>query len=261
MDLPDQLLPDGFLALPTELRERIAREGHSIGEAVIGHAVQIIIGPPWSLRNTGEVNHASGVQVEIDGSRYLATAAHVVRAGVSRTVEAPRAIFQVGNAVIPVADRVVFIDDSLDVAFVLLKSSEFQDIPSRCWVPQTWPPGRVSGNDYVAFAGFPRRYREIEPDGRVVLNGVGGVLRVESASDRRLTSVHERGDLILAKGPEIPPQGADLGGMSGGPVFRFSNSSLELVALIKEDSQLFDAYFFAPLSDVELNPAARVAVQ
>ena len=86
-------------------------------------------------------------------------------------------------------------------------------------------------------------------------------MRVDSASDRRLTSVLSRPDLVLTKGPEIPPQGAELGGMSGGPVFRITGTDdIELVAVIKEDSQLFDAYFFAPFVDVVLDPKQRIAI-
>lgn len=48
--------------------------------------------------------------------------------------------------------------------------------------------------------------------------------------------------------------------MSGGPVFRMNESSIELVALIIEDSQVFDAYFFAPLSGVSFEPSDRITI-
>ena len=260
MDIPEQILPEGFLALPVELQQRIIADGIQIGEKVVSHATQVLIGPPWRLRTEGHINHASGVQIEIEGARYLATAAHVVRAGASRLRNEQHVRFQVGNAIVPLLDRVVYLDDALDLAFVLIEEIECRAIAAACWIPDSWPPSPVVDDEYVAFAGYPRRYVEYDGRGGPILNAIGGILRVDSASDRRLTSVLARSDLILQKGPEIPPQGSELGGMSGGPVFRVKDSSIELVAVIKEDSQEFDAYFFAPLAGVAVERSDRVAV-
>lgn len=260
MDIPEQILPEGFRALPADLQQRIIRDGHQIDEMVVSHAARVLIGPPWRYRTDGHINHASGVQIEVAGARYLATAAHVIRAGAERLRNEQHVLFQVGNAIVPLLERVVYLDDALDLAFVRIEDKETNCIASACWRPSSWPPSPVVDGEYVAFAGYPRRYVEYDEGGGLILNAIGGILRVDSASDRRLTSVLARSDLILLKGPEIPPQGSELGGMSGGPLFRVKDSSIELVAIFIEDSQDFDAYFFAPLAGVSFEPSDRIAV-
>src|SRR5689334_8424271 len=105
MILPDQVLPSEFLALPQDLRERIIREGKEFGARVVSHAVQVLIGPPVFLGSSARVNHASGVQILVEATRYLVTAAHVVRKIKERTTDGEPIITQIGNAIVPVLDR------------------------------------------------------------------------------------------------------------------------------------------------------------
>jgi hypothetical protein len=260
MDLPDQKLPAGFLALPESVRRVIVEDGARIGELVAGHTVQILIGPPASAQGGAKVNHASGVHVLIDANHYLATAAHVIRKVADRVSHGERVISQIGNAIVPVLDRIVWWDEALDLAVVALEPKEVRAIPAKPWAPVSWPPAPPVEGEYVAFAGFPARYRVDGGPGQIDLNLVGGILRIESASDRRMTSVIYRDDLVLTKGPEIPPKYSELGGMSGGPVFRIENKVIELVAIIKEDSKEYDALFFAPLSGVTLGHPVRTKI-
>lgn len=254
------VLPPEFIALPEHVRDRIIREGQQIGDRVVSHAVSVLIGPPARKQAGAKVSHASGVQILVGATRYFATAAHVLREVAARTEAGEELITQIGNAAVPVLERVVFFDEVIDLAFVVLTKEESNAIPSLCWIPEVWPPTGLSEGEYVAFAGFPRRYRENSGPGLIVLNAIGGILRVESVSDRRLTSVLNRDDLVLTKGHEIPPQGSEIGGLSGGPVFRIIKGNIELAAVFKEDSAVYDAYFFAPMTSVILNPDARVTL-
>lgn len=58
---------------------------------------------------------------------------------------------------------------------------------------------------YLAYDLATMSQNDVNGRGGLILSASGGILRVDSVSDRRLTSVLERSDLILAKGPEIPP--------------------------------------------------------
>jgi hypothetical protein len=254
------VIPPEFLALPAHVRERIVLEAQQIGDRVVSHAVPILIGPTVSKQSGSKVSHASGVQVLVEATRYLATAAHVIREVSDRTQAGEDFITQVGNAAVPVLDRVAFFDEVIDLAFMVLTKEESDAISSICWIPEAWPPTSPAEGEFVAFAGFPRRYREDNGPGLILLGAIGGILRVESVSDRRLTSVLNRDDLVLTKGHEIAPRGSEIGGLSGGPVFRIVNGKIELAAVFKEDSVLYDAYFFAPMASVTLDPDVRVKV-
>jgi hypothetical protein len=104
--------------------------------------------------------------------------------------------------------------------------------------------------DYVGFIGFPKHYRRNLGPGHVELNPVGGLMPVTSATSENFKCVLPRDTLVAVVGPEVPPPGTDLGGMSGGPVFRVRPPPFELVGIITEFGDNFDMFWMGALARV-----------
>jgi hypothetical protein len=157
--------------------------------------------------------------------------------------------FQVGNLrLLEVEKRLNWYNPNSDVAFLSLNPHEQSLIPAVTWVASSWPPPFPNQGDYVGFIGYAADYRRNLGPGRVELNPVGGLMPVTSASPGGLKCVLPRETLIAIMGSEVPPAGTDLGGMSGGPVFRVRPGPLELVGVITEFGENFDVFWMASLA-------------
>ncbi|SRR6266498_1494413 len=116
----------------------------------------------------------------------------------------------------------------------------------------TWPPKPPAEGDVVMYGGYPAMYREERP-GNVHFMFASFAGKVASASDRNVGMVLEIERSESISPSRIPPN-ADLGGWSGGPVFRVVDSNgierLELAAIIYEYSALSEIAFAHPLSSL-----------
>jgi len=134
-----------------------------------------------------------------------------------------------------------------------LNVSDQERIPASTWIPPSWPPRVPVIGEYVAFAGFPDEYRINERAGVIDLAVIGGIMRVESSTGRRFGCVMERERLIKTRGPGVPPPGARLWGMSGGPVFRLEGETMELTGIITDFGPNFEIFLMTPLGVAALN--------
>jgi len=101
-------------------------------------------------------------------------------------------------------------------------------------------------DEFVAFAGLPVDYR-INEGVEITFAIVGGILRVIGASGSSFKCHMSRDTIIKTRGPHVPPPGTKLGGMSGGPVFRLVDGSLELCGVITDFGTTFEVFMMAPL--------------
>lgn len=116
----------------------------------------------------------------------------------------------------------------------------------------TWPPTAPTEGDVVIYGGYPAMYRQERP-GNVDFMFATFAGKVASASDRNVGMVLEIERSESISSSRIPPN-ADLGGWSGGPVFRVIDSNgiehIELAAIIYEYSALSEIAFAHPLSSL-----------
>lgn len=241
-----------FAQLPDDLRRRIRADGDAIGQRVIDHLVQVLIGIPGGRAPAGEANHASGVVVLVGARPVFFTAQHVLAHYRKRRQTDAEVVFQIGNVSFDPEPRIQYESAENDIVALALNVSDQSRVPGLTWIPESWPPAAPTPGDFVAFAGFPVEYRVDGEPGTVDLATVGGLMRVSSNIGRSFRCVMERARLIKTRGPHVPPPGSRLWGMSGGPVFRMVNGSPELTGIITDFGPSFEIFMMAPLAIAEL---------
>jgi hypothetical protein len=241
-----------FARLPKDVQDRIRADGDAIGQRVIDHLVQVLIGQPGGRAKAEEANHASGVVVLVGARPMFFTAQHVLAKYRERHALDPSIVFQIGNVSFDPQPRLVFESVQDDLVALALNVSDQSRVPGLTWIPESWPPITPTPGEFVAFAGFPVEYRLNEGAGLVDLAAVGGLMKVASTTGGSFRCVMERDRLIKTRGPHVPPRGSRLWGMSGGPVFRIVNGKPELTGIITDFGPTFEIFIMTPLALAEI---------
>lgn len=234
------------------LQTRIKSEADGVGEQTAAHTIQVLIGPPAkavsSIEETEKCVHtASAVSLYWNGRTYLVTAAHVLEWYFKKKKEIPSLIFQASNAVLDPAQQLVHYDELTDIALLEITEVQKKSVASLVYLPREWPPKLIAG-DYVSFGGFPKELRVISGPGAIELSFLGALLEVETVSSSRVVCVIPRERVVLTRGDAIPSPDAEVGGMSGGPVFKANfGQPITLVGVITDYGPMLDVYYFAPI--------------
>lgn len=117
-----------------------------------------------------------------------------------------------------------------------------------------WPPSSPSEGAPVMFGGYPALYRQSHSNGNVEFKFAWFAANVQSTSDRNVGMVLQI-DRSISVSPIRIPSHADLGGWSGGPVFRVVESGLierlELSAIIYQYSESTEIALAHPLTSLQ----------
>jgi hypothetical protein len=120
---------------------------------------------------------------------------------------------------------------------------------------QPGPPQPPKEGSPVLYGGYPGGQRESQADGNVEFGFFWVANKVASASETKIGMVVNLQESISV-GRRRLEQGVDLGGWSGGPLFRLVDRDrlerIELSAIIYEYSATLGIAFAHPLTD--LNP-------
>lgn len=235
-----------FKAFPPAFQQFILTNGNAIGERVSNHVVEIIIGLPGGKTPASEAHHASGVMVFTGRTLCLCTAQHVMKEYRELRQKDGRVVFQAGTVSFDPEPRLLFESVSDDLIVLGMNGSDQKRIPALTWSCPVWPPADPALDEYVAFAGLPTEYR-INAGTELQFAIVGGILQVISASGNNFKCHMARDTVIKSRGTHVPPPGANLGGMSGGPVFRLVNYVPDLCGIITDFGESLEIYYMAPL--------------
>jgi len=157
---------------------------------------------------------------------------------------------QIGELPLDPDAQLVSESKSLDVAVIEIQAHQLLSGRSgvglhrdKFFGPRTWPPDSITEEDVISFAGFPGVWREQVGINRfemfMLSHGASGVEAVSETKFITRLELDRSESLLSVK--EV----TDLGGMSGGPVFRWRRGSLEpqLVGIIYEYQQAYDLLF------------------
>jgi hypothetical protein len=216
--------------------------------------------PLWFRDLAGALHHASITFVDTGTTVLGVTARHVADEIVVYCDEAaPGRACLVGNAEMSPSSFLAR-HPSLDLATFRL-SHEF--VASTGHSPLTaprWPPQAAAEGELMLFGGYPARSSAEEP-GAFSAAHVWFAGHAESGSDRNASMRLRIADSIPA-GLDVAPPSADLGGWSGGAVFRVLEQEaiarLELAGIVYEYSSGADLVLAHPLTSIAADGSFEV---
>jgi hypothetical protein len=230
-----------FKALSDEQRATYRGVSKELVELVQRYAIPLCFAPPLSIG--GKVNGATGCILRLDSGAYIVTANHVLTEYDKRSKSEPLN-WQFGN--LPPFDpipRVAWRDADRDVVFLRISKKEVlaacNDTSLVFEALGGWPPPVPTSGQVVLISGFPRTLREV--DSRVISAGpYSAMFRVTTSAFGYFTCQIVQDDLISFDGGALPPEDADVGGLSGGPVALMTSLAYPLVGIVTEHLQAFN---------------------
>ena len=211
-----------FNSLPESVKKTILEGG--LGPEILHDGLRFAIPIWWVFRDkTGSfgLRNGSAFLIELGQGVLAITAAHVFREYCENRRTAQAIVCQIGNALFDPASRLIECNDDLDIATFRMSAEMVGQIdkPIVPADPPNWAPLNPAEKEFAFFAGFPAQSRGMTPTGRmfaaVPYFAMPPITRV---TDRQITCRFERDKMIDFSGSGLPPQGYDIGGVSGGPM-------------------------------------------
>jgi hypothetical protein len=179
------------------------------------------------------------------------TAGHVADECLQAYQANPNRQCQVGGAAFDPVSRLIARDKELDLATFRL-SEPFVASALVSWASTvSWPPRAIRAGEIVLYGGFAAR-RRLEEEGSIDFYFANFIGRLQSASSERYGLVLNIGESQSTGAARIPEH-ADLGGWSGGPVYRIEENPLtylELAGIIYEYSSEYEIAMAHPLTRI-----------
>lgn len=204
-----------------------------------------------------EINNGTITLINLGNGPIGITCHHVIQEYRNRRNLDPTVIFQVGNAEIDPLTQLIDEDARIDLATIRLRDDHVELIASggrigSCiFQPKSWPPPPPKEGDYIAFGGFPGRLRTvISFDELEFPSWSSGASRVSSVSDLQFLSAFEREYWVSSFGEKRHMDLRALGGLSGGPALINRGLYWDLVGIVSQYHENYDAIFFASARSV-----------
>ena len=204
------------------------------------HIVSIIAPVMWSASPEKEDellgSYGTAFLVQTKARQIAITADHVYRRFLDHRDEYA-AKSRINNLEFDLKDRLIDRNERLDIATFDITSLEAEKVGTK--VSYKWPPIEPAVGMNVMFAGLPVGGKELIEKNRVIFEKTPFLTTVTSVDEWSLTCQIELAEMRAIKGKQKIPEGFNVGGMSGGPVF----------ALVNLDSGLSDFAFVGVVSD------------
>ena len=115
---------------------------------------------------------------------------------------------------------------TVDIATYRLRPAEVGRLGATVRHEPNWPPARPRAERGVFYAGYPAAGRKLVGERTIEWGMYGANGIATSVNDESIVCRMERDHLVDALGLPVPEGGFDAGGLSGAPLFAFSESSL-----------------------------------
>jgi hypothetical protein len=206
---------------------------HQIQNRIWSHAVTIRISEIVGDRED-DWNTATGTLVFIQDRFLVFTAWHVVKKFVEIRDRGGTPALIIGNHP-SLEPRYIFRDESADIAILEVEPHALKAVGAIPYEPiHRWPPPRVVEGDAVMLCGFPALFRN---DGAVIEHGDFSFFgAVESASERQFIVQVDPASVMDEGRAPFPDANADLGGISGSPVFVIYPDHMEFVGVFSQSA-------------------------
>jgi hypothetical protein len=212
---------DVFNAMSDDRRKQVLSSG--FGMDLLRSGLEFAI-PLWWVfqdqRNALALRNGSAFLVNRGDGIFAVTAAHVLAEYISAKANADKIVCQLGNVEIDPEARLISRNDNLDIATFRLTEPEAAQIGKAIVIsePSIWEPLAPAAGNFAFFAGFPAQTRGITSSGNFITAPYFAMPPISSVTEHQITCRFERKKLIDLSGHGLPPQGYDIGGVSGGPL-------------------------------------------
>jgi hypothetical protein len=191
--------------------------------------------PVWWWRNSiplGDSILHNGTLTAVDtGAKTICvTAGHVYEQYVSDIEEYADVECQIGNVRVRLEEWLIAHDPSVDLATFEMSSILVAGSGVRAQAARTWPPSNLREKDIVVLGGYPGSFRTERP-GAVDSSFVSFFAPVAQASEEHSAFQLNLRDSYWPDGSGGIPERSELGGMSGGPIFRYHSEPIEFLEL------------------------------
>ena len=247
-----------LVKLPMVEQERYLTASRHMTLFARDHSIPIAFAPPlktfvgrigtFTLPLTlGKIDGATGCMLQLQSGVFLVTAEHVLEEYERRLSQGEVLNWQVGR--LPPFDplpRVAwrgnckYKSSGKDVVFLRMSDREAREAcagrTNILSASAGWPPPAPQVGQAVLFAGYPNELREID-SGILKPGSFSALLRVTtSTGDGSFKCRFEYAELFSFDNQPLPLEQihANLGGMSGGPVFSVGNISYPFAGVISQ---------------------------
>lgn len=218
-DMPERISGRWLNELSVEQRAEVLRG--PCGQRMHGWAASYVTFVRWTTETASGIRVNNGSIFFLDlGSRLLAvTAAHVYHGYISAKYNTRHILCHIENIEFDPEQRLRGQRDGIDIVSFDFTYRELKQIGKQALVVDlaSWPPPHPFSGQGAFLVGFPGAARQIDKNS-ISFGLYSGFEMINCASELQITCPFQRDDWIDTVGHGLPPQGLDLGGISGGPL-------------------------------------------
>jgi hypothetical protein len=235
--------------LPTDEEARHNALCGQMTKLALDHAISIIFSPPLGKftplngdkigtvtlpLGPGKIESATGCVLQLQDAYFVVTAEHVLEGYETRIKNGEELNWQVGELRFDPLSRVVWRGNAKprpkDIVFLRVSEKEANEACANrtriISAPTEWPPPAPNVGQLVLLAGYPSQLREVD-NGTIRPGPLSAMLLVtRSTGDGTFKCDSKYTDLASFDSHALPVEDlpGDIGGVSGGPVFRIEDS-------------------------------------
>jgi hypothetical protein len=219
-----------FNALSGERRRQVLSS--SFGTNLLYSGLEFAIPLLWVVEdqtNGLKLRNGSAFLVNQGHGTFAVTAAHVLAEYAAAKNTARKIVCQLGCLEFDPEARLISRHENLDIATFHVKDAEAAQIGKRIVLsdPPVWEPLTPVAGQFAFFAGFPAQTRGLNSSGDFITAPYFAMPPITSVTDHQISCRFERETMVDLSGAGLPPQGYDIGGVSGGPML--------MPTLVRED--------------------------
>lgn len=212
---------DFFNAMSDEQRKQVLSSG--FGTDLLRSGLEFAVPLWWLLQDQADalkLRNGSAFLVNRGRGIFAVTAAHVLAEYIVAKSDAKNIVCQLGSIEFDPMARLISRNDNLDIATFRVTKSEAVNIGKAIVIsePSIWEPLSPAIGDFALIAGFPALARGLNSAGDFVTAPYFAMPSITSVTDHQISCRLDRDKLIDLSGQGLPPQGYDVGGISGGPM-------------------------------------------
>jgi hypothetical protein len=212
-------------------------QGIEIGKIEMTFAFSITTALYWQFRDSDGTHHTKNGSlffIDIGSHPFAITASHVLaeyRRDVATFAEIGELRIAGDNRsslAIDLPTRLIAEHSGIDIATLRISPAEIESLrrSTISVAPSSWPPSPPVQDGDIVYCGFPGNSRQPISETELHVFATVSTGPASSVSDKDISLLIDRSQLISVMGRGIPPENFNFGGISGGPFLSVINSPI-----------------------------------